>query len=102
MNLPHEELTPAEFETFLDEQEAHPMPRPKKPEHSKYADRIKRLKRRAEWLRSQADSTRADIHYTRAELSALEWAVPILENYAQAEYKRFRTPLAIKKRGSDE
>ena len=30
MNLPHEELTPAEFETFLDEQEAHPVPRPKK------------------------------------------------------------------------
>jgi len=25
MNLPHEELTPAEFETFLDEQEAKPQ-----------------------------------------------------------------------------
>ena len=78
------------------------MKNSEKPEHSRYADRIKRLKRRAKWLRSQADSTRADIQYTRAELSALEWAVPILEDYAQTEYKKFRPGGAIKKRGSNE
>lgn len=59
-------------------------------EHQKYADRIKRLKRRADWLESQADSTRADIQYTRAELSALKWAIPILEDYAQAEFAKYR------------
>jgi hypothetical protein len=59
-------------------------------EHQKYADRIKRLKRRADWLESQVDSTRADITYTKGELSALRWAIPILEDYAQAEFARFR------------
>lgn len=67
------------------------MKNSERPVHTRYADRIKRLKRRAEWLRSQADSTRADIQYTRAELSALEWAIPILEVYAQAEYAKHRT-----------
>ncbi len=46
-------------------------------------ERIERLKRRAEWLRSQSDSTRSDISHTRAELSALDWAIPILEDYAK-------------------
>lgn len=61
-----------------------------KQEHQKYADRIKRLKRRADWLESQVDSTRADIQFTKAELSALRWAIPILEDYAQAQFAVYR------------
>lgn len=35
-------------------------------------------------------TTRADIQFTRAELSALEWAIPILEEYAQQEFKKYK------------
>ena len=51
------------------------------PDPDRYSRRLKRLKRRRDWLKSQSDSTpdRTDIGYTRAELSALNWAIEILE-----------------------
>ena len=52
------------------------------PDPDRYSRRLKRLKRRRDWLKSQSDSTpdRTDIGYTRAELSALNWAIEILED----------------------
>lgn len=46
----------------------------------KQREYIARLERRAAWLRSQSESTpdRTDISHTRAELSALDWAIRVL------------------------
>lgn len=38
-------------------------------------EHIKRLERRRDWLQSQVDSTRSDLGYTKAELSALKFAI---------------------------
>lgn len=48
---------------------------------SKGKKRLATLKRRRDWLKSQSESTpdRTDISHTRAELSALEWAIDIIE-----------------------
>lgn len=40
------------------------------------------IERRMKWLKSQADSTRADISHTRAELSALEDAIRCFDTKA--------------------
>ena len=50
-------------------------------EPHKYSSRIKVLERRRDWLKSQSESTpdRTDISHTRAELSALDWAIKNLE-----------------------
>ena len=54
---------------------------------SKVRDRIKRLQRRADWLRSQSDSTpdHTDISYIRSELSALDWAIEVLKEVSNAK-----------------
>lgn len=50
---------------------------------------IERLERRANWLRSQVESTpdRTDISHTRSELSALDWAIAELRNKFNDKYK---------------
>lgn len=60
------------------------------PEPHKYSRRLKRLKRRRDWLESQSSSTpdRTDISHTRAELSALNWAIEILEGLSPGELKQ--------------
>lgn len=40
---------------------------------------IRRLERRKDWLQSQVDSTRSDLSYTKAELSALRQAIACME-----------------------
>lgn len=42
-------------------------------------EHIKRLERRRDWLQSQVDSTRSDIGFTKAELSALKIAIPSMQ-----------------------
>lgn len=42
-------------------------------------EHIKRLERRRDWLQSQVDSTRSDIGFTKAELSALKFAIPSMQ-----------------------
>lgn len=47
-------------------------------------DRIERLKRRAEWLRQRIELNppkQGARNYDVGELSALEWAIPILEDH---------------------
>lgn len=45
-------------------------------------DRIERLRRRAEWLQKRIEMYKQGKHaWDRGELSALEWAIPILEDY---------------------
>lgn len=55
----------------------------------KQQEYITRLERRANWLRSQSESTpdRTDISHTRAELSALDWAITELKELVDARVR---------------
>ena len=70
-----------EMKPYVDELRAEVDKARSIPDPDRYSRRLKRLKRRRDWLKSQSDSTpdRTDIGYTRAELSALNWAIEILE-----------------------
>lgn len=53
----------------------------KKNTPSHYRERIKRLQRRADYLRSLIEAggrSESSIHHMRSEMSALEWAVEML------------------------
>lgn len=52
---------------------------------AKYFDRIERLRRRAEYLRNRIAKLESkdlrSLAYDKGELSALEWAIPLLEDH---------------------
>ncbi len=50
-------------------------------------DRLSRLVRRAEWVKKRSSNVRpSSVAYDLGELSALEWAIPILEAYLIKKY----------------
>lgn len=55
--------------------------------------RLDTLKRRRDWLKSQSDSTpdRTDISHTRAELSALNWAIEFIEARLEPTFEDVET-----------
>lgn len=62
------------------------------------ADRIGRLQKRADHLARRIAESSRELSYDKAELSALLWAIPILEDYTR---EWTRDPRATHERYSD-